>query len=52
MRLSVISGINTNEVKFERGNLNPGVYFYKLSAREAGSLTGEFTDTKKMLLIK
>jgi hypothetical protein len=35
----------TYEVKFDGSSLNSGVYFYKL-------ITGNFTETKKMLLIK
>ncbi|MFZ4591422.1 MAG: YCF48-related protein [Ignavibacteria bacterium] len=33
-------------------SLNSGVYFYKLVVRHGGSSTGNFTETKKMLLIK
>jgi len=34
-----------HEVQFEAGNLAGGIYFYKLQA-------GEFTDTKKLVLLK
>ncbi|MFZ4592012.1 MAG: T9SS type A sorting domain-containing protein, partial [Ignavibacteria bacterium] len=33
------------EAAFDASSLNTGVYFYKL-------ITGSFTETKKMLLIK
>ena len=29
-----------------------GVYFYKMIVRHGGSSTGEFTDTKRMIMIK
>jgi hypothetical protein len=35
----------TYEVKFDGSSLNSGVYFYKM-------VTGDFKETKKMLLIK
>jgi len=35
----------TYEVKFDGSKLNSGVYFYKM-------MTGNFTETKKMLLVK
>lgn len=40
------------DVNFDAGELSSGIYFYKLEARQVGSSTGTFTETKKMLLIK
>lgn len=40
------------KVIFDGTNLASGVYYYKLAARQAGSTTGDFTDTKKMVLVK
>jgi photosystem II stability/assembly factor-like uncharacterized protein len=37
---------------FDASNLASGVYFYKIDVRQAGSSTGDFTDVKKMVLIK
>ena len=37
---------------FDASNLPSGAYFYKIEVRQAGSTTGDFVDTKKMLLIK
>ena len=33
-------------------NLSSGVYFYKLIASQAGSSTGDYVETKKMILLK
>jgi len=33
-------------------NYTSGVYFYKLIVRQGGSSTGDFVETKKMILIK
>lgn len=33
-------------------DLSGGVYFYKIEVRQAGSSTSDFTDTKKMVLVK
>jgi hypothetical protein len=41
-----------HSVIFDAGNLSSGVYFCKIEARQAGSLTGSFSDTKRMLLVK
>ncbi len=40
------------EVSFDASSLSSGVYFYRLDVRQAGSLTGSYTETKKMTLIK
>jgi photosystem II stability/assembly factor-like uncharacterized protein len=42
----------TYEVSFDGSSLTSGVYFYRLIIRHGGSSTGNFTETKKMLLIK
>ena len=42
----------TYEAAFDASALNSGVYFYKLVVRHGGSSTDNFTETKKMLLIK
>jgi hypothetical protein len=38
--------------KFDGSSMASGIYFYKITVRQAGSSTGKFSDTKKMLLIK
>jgi photosystem II stability/assembly factor-like uncharacterized protein len=38
--------------KFDGSSLSSGIYFYKITVRQAGSSTGKFSETKKMLLIK
>lgn len=40
------------EVSWDAGSYPSGVYFYKLSVRQAGSLAGDYSETKKMMLIK
>lgn len=40
------------ETEFNALNLTSGVYFYKIEVRQAGSTTGDFVDTKKMILVK
>src|SRR4030095_8995681 len=42
----------TYEVEFDGAALSSGIYFYKLEARPVGSSTGDFIQTKKMLLVK
>jgi photosystem II stability/assembly factor-like uncharacterized protein len=42
----------TYEVKFDGSMLTSGVYFYKMVVRHGGSSTGDFTETKRMILIK
>jgi hypothetical protein len=42
----------TYEVEFDGTNYSSGVYYYTLSFRQAGSSTGDYVETKKMLLIK
>ncbi len=40
------------KVNFDASNLSSGVYFYRIIFRQGGSSTGDFTDVKKMVLIK
>ncbi len=40
------------EVKFNGSNFASGVYFYRIEVRQAGSSTGEFVVSKKMVLLK
>jgi hypothetical protein len=42
----------TYEVTFDASMLTSGVYFYRLSVHQGGSTTGDFSETKKMLLLK
>ncbi|MBZ0203974.1 MAG: T9SS type A sorting domain-containing protein [Ignavibacteria bacterium] len=42
----------TYEVRFDGSNLPSGVYYYKLAFRQAGSSTGSFTETKRMVILK
>jgi hypothetical protein len=42
----------TYEVEWDGSNLSSGVYYYRLTVRQAGSSTGDYTETKKMVLIK
>jgi photosystem II stability/assembly factor-like uncharacterized protein len=42
----------TYEVEWYASDYPSGVYFYKLEARQVGSSTGDFIDTKRMVLIK
>ena len=40
------------EVSWDASGYPSGVYFYRVSVRQAGSLTGDYSSTKKMILIK
>jgi hypothetical protein len=40
------------EVEFNGNNYPSGVYFYKLTVRQNGSSTGDYSESKKMLLIR
>lgn len=40
------------EVDWDAVNYPSGVYYYKLIVRQAGSSTGDYTETKKMVLVK
>lgn len=42
----------TYEVSWNASGFASGVYFYKLIVRQAGSLTGDFAETRKMVLVK
>ena len=42
----------TYEVEFDGSKFASGVYYYKLIVRQAGSSTGDYTETKKMVLVK
>jgi hypothetical protein len=42
----------TYETTFDGSMLTSGVYFYKISVHHGGSSTGDFTETKRMLLVK
>ncbi len=42
----------TYEIDWNGSNYPSGVYFYRLIVRQAGSTTGDFTETRKMILIK
>ncbi|NOS85978.1 MAG: T9SS type A sorting domain-containing protein, partial [Ignavibacteria bacterium] len=39
-------------VNWDASNHPSGVYFYKLEVRQAGSSTGDFVESKKMVLVK
>lgn len=39
-------------IEFDASMLPSGIYYYRIEAQETGSSTGNFTDTKKMILIK
>ncbi len=39
-------------VDWDASNYPSGVYFYKLEVRQAGSPTGDFVESKKMILVK
>ncbi|MBK7255244.1 MAG: T9SS type A sorting domain-containing protein [Ignavibacteria bacterium] len=40
------------DINFDAGNLPSGVYFYKLVVSSSNQTAGEFSETKKMSLIK
>jgi hypothetical protein len=40
------------KVNLNAGNLSSGIYFYQLEVRQAGSTTGNFIQTRKMILLK
>jgi photosystem II stability/assembly factor-like uncharacterized protein len=40
------------EVEWDASNFASGLYFYKLVARQVGSSTGDYVETKKMVLLK
>jgi photosystem II stability/assembly factor-like uncharacterized protein len=42
----------TYEADWQADKFSSGVYYYKLTVRQAGSSTGDFTETKKMILMK
>ena len=42
----------TYKIDWDAINYPSGVYFYRLTVRQAGSSTGDFAETKKMILIK
>ena len=42
----------TYEVEWDASNYPSGVYFYKLTVRQGGSSTGDFSETKRMVMIK
>ena len=42
----------TYEVEWDAANYPSGVYYYKLNARQDGSSTDDFTETRKMVLMK
>jgi len=39
-------------VSFSSAGLSSGVYFYRIQARQVGSLTGVYSETKKMVILK
>jgi len=45
-------GAGTYEVTWQADAYPSGVYFYRIEARQAGSLTGTFVETRKMVLVK
>ena len=40
------------KIEFNGSNFASGIYFYKLEALAGNSSTGNFVDTKKMILLK
>lgn len=41
-----------HNVEFNASHLASGIYFYRMTVRQAGSSTGDFTEVKKMVLVK
>jgi hypothetical protein len=41
-----------HSVTFNAEGLSSGVYYYRLTVRQAGSMTGEFTQTRKLILLR
>ena len=39
-------------VKFDGSGYSSGVYFYRMTVRQAGSSTGDFSETRKMVMVK
>jgi hypothetical protein len=42
----------TYEAEWNASNYASGIYYYRLTFRQAGSSTGDFSETKKMILLK
>jgi hypothetical protein len=42
----------TYEADWNADKFSSGVYYYKLTAHQGGSSTGDYTETKKMVLTK
>jgi photosystem II stability/assembly factor-like uncharacterized protein len=42
----------TYQANWDASNYSSGIFFYKLVVRQAGSTTGDFSQTKKMILLK
>jgi photosystem II stability/assembly factor-like uncharacterized protein len=42
----------TYEAEWNASNFASGIYYYRLTARQVGSSTGDYSETKKMILIK
>ena len=40
------------EVDFDASGMNSGVYFYQMTVHHGGSSTGNFTETRRMMLLK
>jgi hypothetical protein len=44
--------VGNHEVEFDASKLSSGLYFYKLTAHQGESSTGEFSQVKRMILLK